>query len=75
MDLPQSRVELRRAMGASGMPHWQIGHMAGISVTVLSHIVTGRRPPTPDEAKRLSVVLGVSVKKLFPRDAVKKVSA
>jgi hypothetical protein len=67
--LPRPRVELRRAIGASGMPAWQIGHLAGISATVLSHIATGRREPRPDEAKSLAAVLGVEVDALFPEEA------
>jgi transcriptional regulator with XRE-family HTH domain len=48
------------------MASWQVGHLAGVSPTVLSHIVTGRRNPRPTEAARLAQVLGASVGVLFP---------
>jgi transcriptional regulator with XRE-family HTH domain len=66
--LPRPRIELRRAIGASGMPAWQIGHLAGISPTVLSHIATGRREPRPEEAQSLATVLEVPVDALFPAE-------
>lgn len=66
VELPQPRQELRRAILLSGMASWQVGHLAGVSPTVLSHIVTGRRNPRPTEAARLAQVLGASVGVLFP---------
>jgi hypothetical protein len=56
----------RQALLASGRPAWQVGHLAGLSPTVLSHISTGRRDPRPEEAARLAVALGLAVSDLFP---------
>jgi hypothetical protein len=64
--LPAPREVLKRAISATGRPAWQIGHMAGISATVLSHLCTGRRDPTEEEARRLADVLETDVHELFP---------
>jgi hypothetical protein len=65
-ELPQPRVELRRAILESGLPAWKIGHLADLTPTVLSHICTGRREARPAEAARLARVLGTKVGVLFP---------
>ena len=64
--LPSPRVALKRAIGATGLPAWKIGLLAGLSATQISHICTGRRDPTADEAKRLADALEVDVDELFP---------
>lgn len=67
--LPTERAELRRAIRASGLPAWKVGHLAAITPTVLSHICTGRRDVSLDEATRLSQVLETSVGVLFPDES------
>jgi hypothetical protein len=66
VEVPQPRLELRRAILESGLPAWKIGYLAGLTPTVLSHIATRRRAPRPAEAARLAQVLGVKVGVLFP---------
>lgn len=66
MQLPEPRLELRRAIGATGLPHWKVGMLADMSATVLSHIVSGRRAVQPDEARRLALVLSREPQELFP---------
>jgi hypothetical protein len=66
VELPQPRLELRRAILESGLPAWKVGYLAELTPTVLSHISTGRRAPRPVEAARLAQVLGVKVVELFP---------
>ena len=66
VELPSPRLALKRAIGATGLPAWQIGHLAGLSATQLSHICTGRRDPSQDEAARLAGALETGVDELFP---------
>jgi hypothetical protein len=66
VELPQPRVQLRRAILESGLPAWKVGYLADLTPTVLSHITTGRREPRPAEATRLAQVLGAKVGDLFP---------
>lgn len=65
-DATRPRIELRRAIGGTGEPAWRVGRAAGLSPTVLSHIVTGRRAVTQEEARRLADVLEADVRDLFP---------
>jgi transcriptional regulator with XRE-family HTH domain len=67
--LPPTRLELRQAILASGLPAWKVGHIAGISPTVLSHIATGRRSVSQDEATRLAEVLEADIDGLFPGES------
>jgi transcriptional regulator with XRE-family HTH domain len=66
VELPSPRLELKRAIGATGLPAWKVGHLAGVSPTTLSHICTGRRDPSQDEAGRLAAALEADVGALFP---------
>lgn len=66
VELPQPRVQLRRAILESGLPAWKVGYLAELTPTVLSHISTGRRDPRPAEAARLAQVLGEKISDLFP---------
>jgi plasmid maintenance system antidote protein VapI len=65
-ELPQPRTALREAIRESGLAAWQVGHLAALSPTQLSHIASGRRDVHPDEAQRLARVLGTKVDDLFP---------
>ena len=65
-DATRPRIELRRAIGGTGEPAWRVGRAAGLSPTVLSHIMSGRRPVTQEEARRLADVLETEVHALFP---------
>jgi plasmid maintenance system antidote protein VapI len=51
---------------AAGQPAWQVGHLAELSPTMLSHICSGRRAVSVEEATRLSRVLGVDAATIFP---------
>lgn len=51
--LPAERVQLRRAIRDTGLPAWKVGYLAGLSSTVLSHICTGRRDVSTEEATLL----------------------
>jgi plasmid maintenance system antidote protein VapI len=66
IEIPQPRLQLRHAILESGMPAWKVGHLAGVSATVLSHICTGRRDVQQDEASRIADVLGADASELFP---------
>jgi DNA-binding transcriptional regulator YdaS (Cro superfamily) len=66
--LPVPRLALRRALRVDDRPAWQIAHMVGISPSMLSLVVSGRREASADEAERLSLALGVSVDELFPEE-------
>jgi transcriptional regulator with XRE-family HTH domain len=65
-ELPQPRRALRRAIAMSELAHWQVAYMAGLSASSLSRLLSGRREPSPDEARRLAQVLGVEPHDLFP---------
>ena len=65
-ELPQPRVALKQALVAARLPAWKVAVLASLSPTQLSHISTGRRIVSVDEAVRLSTVLRVRVDELFP---------
>ena len=64
--LPSPRLKLRQAILASGRAAWQVALRADLSPTVLSHIGSGRRRVSCDEAERLAHVLDADVEELFP---------
>ncbi|MGA7743812.1 MAG: helix-turn-helix transcriptional regulator [Polyangia bacterium] len=57
--------KLRLALLEAGIPHYIAAHMAGLSETVFSRIVVGRRVPTPDERARIAEALQRSEAELF----------
>lgn len=59
---------LKLAIVATGIPAWQIARKVGLSETVLSRIVRGRREASLDERDRLARTLGIPEDDLFAED-------
>jgi transcriptional regulator with XRE-family HTH domain len=58
-------AKLKILLTRTGRRQYQIAREAGLSENELSRIVRGRRSPTPDERKKLALVLGVAEPELF----------
>jgi transcriptional regulator with XRE-family HTH domain len=58
-------AKLKIFLAQTGRRQYQIAREAGLSENELSRIVRGRRSPTPDERKKLALVLGVAEPELF----------
>ena len=59
---------LRRALVDARRPFYETARLAGLSRTVLHHLVLEFRPARPEEKAALSRVLGVPASELFPSD-------
>ncbi len=66
--------KLRLALLEAGIPHYVAANMAGLSETVFSRIVVGRRAPSPDERARIAQALNRSEAELFANAATQNVS-
>ena len=62
---PVFNIALKLAIFESRKKQKRIAQLARIPETQLSHIVRGRRPPTPRERRRLAAVLGKPEADLF----------
>lgn len=60
------RSPLKVAVFEDGRPQWRIGREAGLSRTVISHLVNGVRAATPEERSALARVLARPEQELFP---------
>lgn len=60
-------IRLKLAIWRSGRPQWAIARDAGVSPTLLSYIVNGRREATETEREQPAKVLGASAGALFAR--------
>lgn len=67
--------ELKTALVLCDRPAWRIAVEAKITPTVLSRIVSGLRPPRPDERAALARVLGKPESDLFPPTPVQATAA
>jgi transcriptional regulator with XRE-family HTH domain len=72
---PFLNLALKTAILASGKPQKRIARDARIDETTLSHIVRGRRDPSPKERQRLAHVLGREESELFPSPVAEAMSA
>ena len=63
-------TKLKVAVVASGEPQYELAQRAGLSETVVSRIVRGRRIASPEERKRLADALGVPERQLFENGSV-----
>lgn len=59
-------LALKMAIVASGTPQHAIARKTGISETILSRIVQGRREPTQEQRRSLARALGRREEDLFP---------
>jgi transcriptional regulator with XRE-family HTH domain len=57
--------KLKAYLARTGRRQYQIAREVGLTENELSRIVRGRRMATPDERRRLSLVLGVAEPELF----------
>ena len=57
---------LKLALMKDGRGAWRVGQEAGLSPSVISRIVTGRRPASRREREAIAEVLGVDERELFP---------
>lgn len=57
---------LRLAREQAKLNQRQLAELSHISASIISDIELGKRKPWPKLARRLSKVLGVSIKDLFP---------
>lgn len=60
------RMALKLAIVASGRTHQRVAASAKIGAVKLSHIISGRRVPSPYERAQLAHVLGKPISELFP---------
>jgi transcriptional regulator with XRE-family HTH domain len=58
-------AKLKLCLTKTGRRQYQIAREIGLTENELSRIVRGRRTPTADERRRLSLVLGVAEPELF----------
>jgi hypothetical protein len=66
---PQRNAALAQALDDARQDHiyaYMVAATAGISATLLTHIVTGRRKPRPEVASAVADALGAEVSDLFP---------
>ena len=59
-------MALKVAIIQSGREHRRIAALAKMGAVKLSHIISGRRMPSPDERAKLAGVLGCPISTLFP---------
>lgn len=64
MEITQLRQAIIRQFGFRGQ--WRCGAEAGISETVISAIVNGRRVPTSEQKRSLAKVLECEESEIFP---------
>ena len=61
-----SNITLKVALLRHGTPQYELARQLRITETRMSRIACGRLAPTPEEAAKLSEILGVPVDELFP---------
>lgn len=67
--MPKSiNKRLRLAILEQGRPDYELAADLGISPSLLSHVVTGRRKPDRALCRRISELLGHDPEELFPRE-------
>lgn len=71
---PPRYPELAAEIARTGIPRYRISAEAGMPPTALSDIISGRRPPSPEQRARLAAVLERSESILF-RESVDAGSA
>ena len=59
-------ASLKQAIYLSGLRQTEVSDLAGISEAMLSRILRGERTPSPRVKARISRVLGVRVRELWP---------
>ena len=59
-------LPLKVAIYASKMSQYEIGEMCGFSEKTMSYIVTGRRPTSTEEERKIAKALGLERSHIFP---------
>jgi transcriptional regulator with XRE-family HTH domain len=63
-------VKLKVQIAQSGKRQYEVARLAGLNETELSQIVRERRPPTPEERRRIAAALAVAEPELFGATSV-----